>query len=151
VPLFPRTRDINAARIEEILSAASDRNRMMRLIIKDIEEALVETRSREAKLLLQARDLGREAALAEHQQAELTEQARQALAAGREDLARSALNEKFELDGEVADLRQRVIGFETKAGAIATEMTRLEAELAAVRTRQASIEGEDPEATDGCQ
>lgn len=142
MPLFARTRDINTAQIEEILSAAPDRSRMMRLIIKDIEEALVETRSREAKLLLQARDLGHEAARAEQQQAELTEQARQALAAGREDLARSALNEKYELNGEVAYLQQRMIGFEAKAAVIATEMTRLEAVLAAVRS---------PEATDGCR
>ena len=41
---FPRTRDIVVSRVEEIVAAAPDRALTIRLVIKDIEEALIETR-----------------------------------------------------------------------------------------------------------
>jgi len=136
--LFPRTRDINLVRIDEILSQASDRLRMMRLIIKDVEEALIETRSQEAMILHQARQLRREAADAERLQGDLTEDARHALAVDREDLARRALNEKYDSARKVDGLRQRAHILEAKVDAIAAEVLRLEEVLAAIKDRSRS-------------
>lgn len=133
--LFPRTRDINVARIDEILSQAPDRLRMMRLIIKDVEEALIETRSQEAMILHQARQLQHEAAEAERLQGDLTEDARRALAADRENLARRALNEKYDSVRKVEGLRQRADILEAEADAIAAEVARLEDVLAAAKDR----------------
>ena len=133
--LFPRTRDITVARIDEILSQAPDRLRMMRLIIKDVEEALIETRSQEAMILHQARQLQHEAAEAERLQGDLTEDARRALAADREDLARRALNQKYDSVRKVEGLRQRADILEAKADAIAAEVARLQDVLAAAKDR----------------
>ncbi len=132
--LFPRTRDINVERIDEILSQASDRPRMMRLIIKDVEEALIETRSKEAMILHQASHLRREVAEAERLQGDLIEDARRALAADREDLARHALNEKNDLIRNVEGLRPRADILDAKADAIAAEVARLEYVRAALRS-----------------
>jgi phage shock protein A len=136
MPLFPRTRDIHPARVDEIVARASDREQMMRLIIKDIEEALIDTRARESRLLQQRRNFGLDVAIAEIRQAELTEQARHALVDGREDLARGALNRKYDLAGEAAGLRQRMDILKAKADAIAVEVARLEGVLAEVRSRR---------------
>lgn len=133
--LFPRTRDINVERVDEILSQAPDRLRMMRLIIKDVEEAVIETRSQKAMMLQQARQLQREAGEAERLQRDLTEDARHALAADREDLARRALNRKYDSIGKIAGLRQRAARLDAKADAIVVEVARLEDILAAVKDR----------------
>ena len=133
--LFPRTRDISVSRIDKILFEAPDRPRMMRLIIKDVEEALVETRSQEAMILHQARQLQREADEAERLQDDLTEDARRALAADREDLARRALNRKYDSIGKIGGLRQQADILDAKADAIAVEVARLKDVLAAVKDR----------------
>ncbi len=133
---FPRTRDIVASRVEEILATASDRRLTTRLIIKDIEEALIETRGAEARLLIQARELGRKIVDADHVQQRLTDEARRAVSGGREDLARRALSEKYESIGGAADLGQRIDILEAKADAIAAEVQRLEVVLVAAKAWQ---------------
>ncbi len=133
--LFPRTRDINVERIDEILCEAPDRLRMMRLIIKDVEEAVIETRSQEAMMLQQVRQLQREAGEAERLQDDLTEDARHALAADREDLARRALNRKYDSIRKIEGLRQQADILDARADAIAVEVSRLEDVLAAVKDR----------------
>lgn len=131
--LFPRTRDIHMAGVEALLAEADEPARMLRLVIKDIEEALGEVRAREAALLLEARGLGRDAGTAQCRQAELTEKARHALVSDREDLARTALKEKYASTGDVADIRQRIDILTAEAGPIATEVARLETVLARVK------------------
>lgn len=138
---FPRTRDIVAARVEEILAASSDRRLTIRLIIKDIEEALIETRGAEARLLHKARDMGRKIVEANQIQQRLTGEARRALAAGREDLARRALSEKYESISEAAELDQRIDILEAKADGIAIEVQRLEEVLSAAKTSRPSEVG----------
>jgi phage shock protein A len=131
--LFPRTRDIQMEGVEEILAGADEPAWMRRLIVKDIEQALIDVRAREAVLLRQARSLGRDAGAAEYRQAELTQQARHALVEDREDSARRALNEKYASIGDIAELRRRIDILNVEASAIATEVTRVETILAEVR------------------
>jgi len=133
--LFPRTRDIQMEGVEEILAGADEPARMLRLIVKDIEQALIDVRAREALLLREARSLGRDAGAAEYRQAELTEQARHALVQDREDRARRVLNEKYASIGEVTELRRRIDILKAEASAIAVEVSRLETILAQVRGR----------------
>jgi phage shock protein A len=133
--LFSRTRDINVERIDELVSQAPDRLRILRLIIKDVEGAVMETRSQEAMMLRQARQLQRETAEAERLQDDLTENARHALAADREDLARRALNRKYDSIGKLEGLRQRAAALHAEAAAIAVEVARLEDVLSAVKDR----------------
>jgi phage shock protein A len=135
--LFPRTGDIRLDRVEEILSQAADPARTLRLIVKDIEEALIETRGREAKLLNQARNIHGRIAAAEHLQAELADAARQSMTSDREDLARRALAGKYESIHEVAALRNEIRGLLAEADSIAVEVTRLETVLANVSARRA--------------
>ena len=119
--------------VEEILAGAEEPARMLRLIVKDIEQALIDVRAREAVLLRQVRSLGRDAGAAEYRQAELTEQARHALVEDREDCARRVLNEKYATIGDVAELRRLIDILKAEASAIAAEVTRLETILAQVR------------------
>jgi phage shock protein A len=144
VRFFPRTRDIVVSRVEEIVAAAPDGGLTIRLVIKDIEEALIETRGAEARLLHQARDLDRKIVEADQVQQRLTDEARRALASDREDLARRALSEKYESLSLAAELGQRMGILEAKADGIAVEVQRLEAVLSAAKAWQPSEEaGQD--------
>lgn len=122
--------------VEALLAGADEPARMLRLVIKDVEQALVDVRGREAALLQQARHLGRDAGAAERRQAELTETARHALVEGREDRARSALNEKYASIGDVGELRRRIDTLKAETSAIAAEATRLETVLAQIKGRR---------------
>jgi phage shock protein A len=106
------------------------------LIIKDIEEALIGTRSGEAKLLLQAREISRKLLEAERFQSELTDRALRALAKDCEDISRGALSAKYESISEAAGLQERVDIIKAKAGAIGAEVKRLEFVLAAAKALQ---------------
>ncbi len=141
---FPRTRDIVTSRVEELLAAATDPGLTIRLIVKDIEEALIETRSREARFLLEAREIRRKLLEAERLQSELTDKARRALAEEREDVCRGALSAKYESISEAAGLQQQVDIIEARAGAIAAEVGRLESVLAAARALQSAAASGQP-------
>ena len=142
---FPRTRDIVVSRVEEIVAAAPDRALTIRLVIKDIEEALIETRGAEARLLHQARDMDRKIVEADQVQQRLTDEARSALASDREDFARRALSEKYESLSQAAELGQRTGILEAKADGIAVEVQRLEAVLSAAKAWQPSEVDGPPE------
>ena len=137
--LFPRTRDIQIEGVEEILASADEPARMLRLIIKDIEQALVEVRGREATLLREARHLTGNAESVERRQRELTERARHALVEDREDLARAALSEKHALMSDLAERRRSIDALKAKSSAIAAEVARLETVLAAARASRPSL------------
>jgi phage shock protein A len=136
MPFFPRTRDIQIERVDEILATAEDRDRVLRLIVKDVEEALAEARGREAVLLQRARQFGQDVEALESRHAELTEKARHALVEDREDVARHALHAKYASVGDAAGLRQSMGILDARASAIAVEVTRLETVLAEVKARR---------------
>ncbi len=93
-PIFSRTRDIIAANMTELLDRAEDPARMIRMIIMEMEETLVEVRASAARQIADIKEMRRAVTRLEDIQAGWTEKAELALSKDREDLAKQALIEK---------------------------------------------------------
>src|SRR5690348_188947 len=92
--IFTRTRDIVAANFSDLLDKAEDPAKMIRMIILEMEETLVEVRASAARTIADQKDMRGQIQRLERLQASWAEKAELALSKGREDLAHGALVEK---------------------------------------------------------
>ncbi|HEU4810423.1 MAG TPA: PspA/IM30 family protein, partial [Sphingomicrobium sp.] len=93
-PVFSRARDIFAANMTELLDRAEDPARMIRMIILEMEETLVEVRATAARSIADMKEMRRSLSRLEDIQANWTEKAELALSKDRDDLAKLALVER---------------------------------------------------------
>ena len=75
----------------------------------------------------------------EQQSAKLDQQARAALAHGREDLAREALTRKSGLASQIADLQTQLAGLQAQEEKLIDASRRLQAKVEAFRTKKETI------------
>jgi len=137
--IFSRTRDIIAANVSDLLDKAEDPAKMIRLIIMEMEETLVEVRASAARTIADQKEMRRQIARLEKVQEGWTEKAELALSKGREDLAKAALHEKQKAS-EVADQLHREIGeLDDALKASEEDINKLQAKLREARARQNSI------------
>lgn len=73
------------------------------------------------------------------QEAKLDQQARAALAGGREDLAREALTRKSGLHQQIADLQEQLAGLQAQEEKLTTAAQQLQAKVEAFRTKKETI------------
>ena len=92
--IFSRTRDIIAANVTELLDKSEDPAKMIRMIILEMEETLVEVRASAARTIADQKELRRHIVKLDTLQADWTDKAQLALSKDREDLAKAALLEK---------------------------------------------------------
>ena len=138
-PIFTRTRDIIAANVTELLDRSEDPARMIRMIILEMEETLVEVRATAARSIADMKEMRRAVERLDGIQGNWTEKAQLALEKGREDLARSALGEKQKAADMVGSLREEMAQIEAVLRGYEADIARLQAKLAEARSRQASI------------
>jgi phage shock protein A len=138
-PIFTRTRDIIAANMTELLDRAEDPARMIRMIIVEMEETLVEVRATAARSIADIKEMRRSMARLDALQANWTDKAELALEKGREDLARAALNEKQKAADMADGLREEMAQIEVVLRGYEQDIARLQAKLAEARARQNAI------------
>ena len=138
-PVFSRARDIFAANMTELLDRAEDPARMIRMIIIEMEETLVEVRATAARSIADIKDMRRSLGRLEQLQASWTEKAELALSRDRDDLARAAIAERQKaaemaegLQAEVDQIEQVLRGYEAEIG-------KIQAKLREARARQNAI------------
>src|SRR3982750_4655121 len=95
-PGFSRARDIFAANMTELLDRAEDPARMIRMIILEMEETLVDVRATAARSIADIKEMRRAVGRLDELQAGWTGKAELALSKGRDDLAKAALGEREE-------------------------------------------------------
>ncbi|MDB5674079.1 MAG: Phage shock protein PspA [Sphingomonas bacterium] len=137
--IFSRTRDIIAANFTDLLDKAEDPAKMIRMIILEMEETLVEVRASAARTIADQKEMRRHIAKLGTLQESWTEKAELALSKGREDLAKAALVERQkatdmaeQLSGEITVLDDALKGAEE-------DIAKLQNKLREARTRQNSI------------
>jgi phage shock protein A len=112
---------------------------MIRMMIVEMEETLVEVRAAAARIIADGKDLRRSIARLDELQAVWTEKAELALSRDREDLARAALIERQKA-AEMADgLRAEVDSIDQALRAYEVDIAKLQAKLREARSRQNAI------------
>jgi phage shock protein A len=138
-PVFSRARDIFAANMTELLDRAEDPARMIRMIILEMEETLVEVRATAARSIADIKEMRRAVSRLDELQQDWTEKAELALSKGREDLAKAALVERQKAAEMATSLRIELEQMEPVLRGYEADIARLQAKLREARARQNSI------------
>ncbi|WOH37100.1 phage shock protein PspA [Thalassotalea fonticola] len=137
--MFSRLTDIINANINSLLEKAENPEKLIRLIIQEMEETLVEVRSQAAKSIAEKKTLTRKLRSLETKVTDWQNKAELALAKGREDLARSALIEKQKSEQEFDSLQQEMISIDEMLNGVQDDCSRLQEKLAEAKRRQESF------------
>jgi phage shock protein A len=138
-PVFSRARDIFAANMTELLDRSEDPAKMIRMIILEMEETLVEVRATAARSIADIKEMRRAVGRLDEIKDNWTAKAELALSKDREDLAKAALMERQKaadmaesLRGEMDQIEQVLRGYEA-------DIAKLQAKLREARARQNAI------------
>ena len=137
--IFSRFTDIINSNINSLLDKAEDPAKMVRLIIQEMEDTLVEVRSSSAKTLADKKDLARQAMRFEKDEQLWQEKAELALSKGRDDLARAALIEKKKCGENAASLVDELSHVDDHITKLQSEISQLQEKLADAKSRQKAI------------
>ena len=138
--IFSRTRDIVAANFADLLDKAEDPAKMIRMIILEMEETLVEVRASAARTIADQKGMHRQIARLDRLQESWSEKAELALSKGREDLARGALTEKRKAADMADSLRTEIELLDEALRASEADIAKLQNKLREARTRQNAIQ-----------
>jgi phage shock protein A len=137
--IFSRTRDIVAANFTDLLDKAEDPAKMIRMIIMEMEETLVEVRSSAARSIADQKEMRRQILRLERLQESWTEKAELALSKDREDLAKAALVEKQKAADMAEGLKAEIQVLDDALRAAEADIAKLQGKLREARTRQNAI------------
>lgn len=137
--IFSRTRDIIAANMTDLLDRAEDPAKMIRMIILEMEETLVEVRASAARTIADQKEMRRQIGKLVQVQENWTEKAELALSKGREDLAKAALVEKRKATDLSGQLQAEVDVLDDALRASEGDIAKLQTKLREARSRQNAI------------
>ena len=137
--IFSRMSDIINANVNALLDKAEDPEKMVRLMIQEMEETLVEVRTQSARLIADKKEVARQQARLQSEAAEWGRKAELAVSKDREDLAREALREQIEaadqadlLEAELDQIAQSIDG-------LTVDVEALQQKLLDAKTRRKAL------------
>jgi phage shock protein A len=138
-PVFSRARDIFAANMADLLDRAEDPARMIRMIILEMEETLVDVRSTAARSIADIKEMARAVSRLDQLQADWTGKAELALSKGRDDLAKAALVERQKATEMAEGLRDELDQMAQVLRGYEADIAKLQGKLREARARQNAI------------
>ena len=137
--IFSRLADIVNSNINAILDRAEDPEKLIRLIIQEMEDTLVEVRSSAVRTIAEKKEIERRVTTLEREQEEWQRRAELAVTKGREDLAKGALLAKSRVAEALAALRHQHQQIEDALTKQNEDIAKLQAKLADAKTREKAI------------
>lgn len=137
--IFSRLADIINSNLTALLDKAEDPQKMVRLIIQEMEDELVKERSNLARFFASQKEIGRQVARHQERVDEWQAKAELALTKGREDLARAALIEKKKQTELSETLYREQQAVDSGIEKLGEEIRQLEAKLEDARARQKAM------------
>lgn len=134
--IFTRFRDIINANINAILDTAEDPEKMIRLMISEMEDTLVEIKSSCAGVMANRKKVEREAAVVRARAKDWGEKADLAVRKGRDDLAREALVERRRYTRRITSVEEELKEFHVLIEKYKADIRQLEDKLRTAREKQ---------------
>lgn len=137
--IFSRMSDIINSNLNALLDQAEDPQKMIRLIIQEMEDTLVEVRSSSARVLADRKAAARRLKQVQEEAQSWELKARLAVNKGREDLARAALQEKHAIEDEVVVVETELQAADEHIAQLSTEIGQLQQKLSDAKSRQQAL------------
>ncbi|MBI1206111.1 MAG: phage shock protein PspA [Azospirillum sp.] len=137
--IFSRLTDIINANLNALLDRAEDPEKLVRLIIQEMEDTLVEVRSSTVKIIAEKKEIERRVAALGRERDDWIRKAEVALSRGREDLARGALVEKAKAAERTDALAAQLAPLDEALAKAGDDIARLQAKLADAKNRERAI------------
>ena len=138
--VFSRMSDIVNSNLNAMLDKAEDPEKMVRLIVQEMEDTLVEVRSAAARAIADRKELERRMTHAAREAAEWQRRAELAITKGRDDLAKAALAEKKRTEGAQSSLQEQHQEVELGLVKLNDDIAALQAKLSDAKHRQKLLE-----------
>jgi phage shock protein A len=137
--IFSRLSDIVNSNINSILARAEDPAKIIRLIIQEMEDTLVEVRSSAVRSIAERKELERRVATLKHEADEWDRKAELAVTRGRDDLAKGALSAKARVMQTLTVAEQQLATLIEALNRQNEDIGKLQAKLNDAKTRERAI------------
>ncbi|MCZ6912950.1 MAG: phage shock protein PspA [Proteobacteria bacterium] len=137
--IFTRFSDIVNSNINAILDKAEDPEKIVRLMIQEMEDTLVEVRSAAARSIADKKDLNRKLESLDRDLKDWDGRAELAIRKGRDDLGKAALVEKSRVAAATDALKRDYIAVDEGLAKLNEDIARLEAKLEDAKARQKAL------------
>lgn len=137
--VFSRLSDIVNSNINHMLERAKDPEKIIRLIIQEMEDTLVEVRSNSVRFIAEKKDLERRIGQLRAEAEEWQRKAELAIQKDREDLARGALAAKARIAETLKALEQELVAIDDALAKQSEDLARLQEKLADAKAREKAL------------
>ena len=137
--IFSRMSDIINSNISALLDQAEDPEKLIRLIIQEMEDTLVEVRSSSARVLADRKAATRRVEQLQAEADSWEQKAKLAISKGREDLARAALQEKREIQDELEAVSTELAATDEHIAQLNDEIGKLQAKLNDAKAKKKAL------------
>jgi phage shock protein A len=134
--IFSRLGDIINANLNALLDRAENPQKLIRLVIQEMEDTLVEVRSGAVRVIAERKDYERRIARLTAERDEWEKKAEFALTRNREDLARGALMAKAQINRSLEDAQSQLSHIVEGLAQQNEDIGRLQAKLADAKSRE---------------
>lgn len=137
--IFSRLSDIVNSNVHAMLDQAEDPEKMVRLIIQEMEDTLVEIRSTSVRTIARKKELQRSVNQLNKDAAEWERKAELAITKDREDLARAAIAARTRVEDQTLELEKELKQIDEEIAKLDQDTAQLKNKLADAKARQKSI------------